>query len=303
MTFQYYGPLASGSRLYQQREGVDPDGQRLPNLAKYIEDACVDAAYDGVCCYYTVTGSRQSGKTSLLMDIYRRIKAAGGYPCWLDFQRAYGASPEQSVNYVARQILRAIPELSASTQVPDDFKNDGQEFTDWLSDLPLPQEKPVVLLMEELGALPIDSRMFLGGQLRSAFVPRSTESWSKAVLVLFGGIELHDMTSVEVSPFFNICMNLPLLDLDSKVSNALLVCGFDKIKESDANNLDKLCQSIYYQVSGHPYLTQFLGDKALSYYKKHGVLPEDIQSILFELNTNNFEYLWSNHYLCCTFFS
>ena len=295
MTFQYYGPLDPDSRLYQHRMGVATnDGQEIPDLSKFIENACLDAAIDGVKSYFTINGSRQSGKTSTLLDLSQRIKAAGGYPCWLDFQRAYGATPEQSINFTARKILRAIPELGASVKIPDKFEYDGLGFDHWLLELPIPEKKPVVLLIEELGALPIDTRKFLGGLLRGAYMERRDTPWDKVVLVLFGGIELYDMISIEVSPFFNICMNISLLDLNACDTRILVGSGFDKVGDSDAKHLDGLCQSIHALVSGHPYLTQYLGDKALDHYKKNGDLPDDIQSVLSQLNVENSEYF---HYL------
>jgi len=291
MKFQYYGPLDPGSGLFQPRTGLATnDGQEIPDLSKFVEDACLDAASDGARSYFTISGSRQSGKTSTLLDISQRIKSAGGYPCWLDFQRVYGATPEQSVNFMARQILRAIPELGSTVRVPDKFENDGYEFDHWLLDLPLPEGKPVVLLMEELGALPADSRKILGGLLRGAFTDRRNTPWNQVVLVLFGGVELYDLVSIEVSPFRNICMNISLLDLNPDATRSLIAMGFGQAGEPDATSLDKLSQSIYAQVAGHPYLTQYLGDKALDHHKKSGDLPVDIQSVLSRLHVENSEY-------------
>lgn len=291
MTFQYYGPLDPSSCLYQPRIGMATnDGQEISNLSKFIEDACLDASHDGVRSYFTISGSRQSGKTSTLLDISQRIKAAGGYTCWLDFQRAYGATPGQSVTFTARQILRAIPELGASVTIPDKFENDGYEFDHWLWELPLPEGKPVVLLMEELGALPAESRKVLAGLLRGAFTNRNDTPWNKVVLVLFGGVELYEMVSIEVSPFRNICVNISLLDLDPGAALSLVAAGFGQAGSFDTARLEKLAQSIYAQASGHPYLTQYLGDKALDYYKKNKSLPIDIQSVLSKLRVENSEY-------------
>jgi len=296
MTFQYHGPLDSKNCLYQPRMGLaTDDGEEIDDISRFIEDACLDANSDGVQKYFTINGSRQSGKTSLLLDISQRIKAAGGYPCWLDFQRAYGATPEQSISFMARELLRAIPELGKSVKVPEEFENGGYGFDHWLLGLPLPEEKPVVLLLEELGALPVDSRRFLGGLLRGVFTERRNTPWVKVVLLLFGGIELHDLVSVEVSPFYNICMNISLLDLDRDATEALVLAGFGETGNSDATRLKELARSIYDQVSGHPFLTQYLGDKALNLYKRNNKeLPVDIQSVLLKLKVENSEYF---HYL------
>ncbi|MGB8980426.1 MAG: TIR domain-containing protein, partial [Anaerolineales bacterium] len=106
----------------------------------------------------------------------------------------------------------------------------------------------------------------------------------------FGGVELYELVSIEVSPFRNICMNISLLDLNPDATRSLIAAGFGQAGESDTVRLDKLSQSIYAQAAGHPYLTQYLGDKALDYHKKSKALPVDIQSVLSALHVENSEY-------------
>ena len=298
MTFHYHGPVDPDSPLYQRRMGVDADdGQEIDDLSVYIVDACLDAAKEGTQKYFAINGSRQSGKTSLLLEISRRIKAVGGYPCRIDFQTAYGAAPEPSINFMARKILRAIPELGSPAKVPDKFENDGFGFDHWLWELPIPKEKPVVLLLEELGALPLDSRQRLGGLLRGAFDDRRDTPWDRVVLVFFGGIELHDMITIDVSPLFNICENIDLLDLSLSATQSLVDSGFEQAGDFESARLDELAQSIYAQVSGHPYLTQFLGEQFLIHSKNKGALPTDIQAVLSQphvANSKYFDYLYKS---------
>jgi hypothetical protein len=295
MTFQYFGPMDPDSPLYQQRSGMDYDnGQKIDDLALYIVDACLDAAKEGTQKYFTINGSRQSGKTSLLLEIAQHIKEVEGYPCRIDFQSAYGATPEASINFMARKILRAIPELGSPVKVPDKFEYDGFEFDNWLWELPIPKDKPVVLLLEELGALPLDSRKRLGGLLRGAFDDRRDKPWDRVMLVFFGGIELYEMITIEVSPLINICMNISLLDLSPIATHSLIASGFSKVGVFETAQLSKMSQSIYDQVAGHPYLTQYLGEKALTHTQKNGTLPSDIQSVLSQLPAENSKYF---HYL------
>lgn len=291
MSFHYYGPLSSESRLYQQRQGITADGEKVSDISRFIANACIDAAVDGVRSYFTVSGSRQSGKTSTLLETSQRVNTAGGYPCWLDFQLAYGATPQQSLHFTAQQICRAIPELRASATIRADQLNNGLGFDHWLLELPIPEGKPVVLLMEELGALPLETRKFLGGLLRGAFMRKEHTAWGKVLLVLFGGIELYDMVSVEVSPLRNICKNVSLMDLERSDTQALVAAGFDPSGNFNKDELNALMDGIYELVSGHPYLTQYLGDKALNYYKKSGELPAGIETVLSQLRVEDSEYI------------
>lgn len=292
MSFQYHGPLEPGNPLYQKRSGlvIDEGHQRIQDLSNYIVRSCLTAAKTNANRYFTINASRQSGKTSLLLDIEQRIKESGGYACWIDFQWAYGAAPEPAINFMAQQIVHAIPELQASVKVPEKFDHDGFGFDNWLKKLPLPGNKPLVLLLEELGALPLDSRTRLGLLLRGAFSGRFETNWKHVVLVFFGGIELNDMITVEVSPLFNICENIHLLDLDDTDTYCLIASGFDQPRESMSAELRELSQSIYAQVSGHPYLTQFLGEQAL-HAMQTDALPTDIQTVFLPLYAEDSKYL------------
>ncbi len=293
MSFQYHGPLDPGNPLYQQRAGlvIDEGHQRIQDLSNYIVHSCLTAAKTNANRYFTINASRQSGKTSLLLDIEQRIKESGGYACWIDFQWAYGAAPEPAINFMAQQIVHAIPELQASVKVPEKFDHDGFGFDNWLKRLPLPGNKPLVLLLEELGALPLDSRTRLGLLLRGAFSGRFETSWKHVVLVFFGGIELNDMITIEVSPLFNICENIHLLDLDVTDTDCLLASGFDQPKDRISAELRELSQSIYAQVSGHPYLTQFLGEQAMIHATQTGTLFTEIQTAFLPWHLDNSKYL------------
>jgi hypothetical protein len=296
MSFEFHGPLDPNSPLYQQRMGLPiNNGQKIEDLSNHIVSACFSAAKSVAKNYFTINASRQSGKTSLLLQIAQSIKAAGGYACWIDFQWAYGAAPEPAINFMAQQIIAAIPELSDSVKVPDKFDNDGMGFEKWLKKLPISEKKTFVLLIEELGALPLDSRMRVVLLLRGAFNSRFTTPWKQVVSVIFGGIELYDLITVQVSPLYNICENIDLLDLDPSATQSLLASGFEQTGDFEATRLNELSQSIHAQVSGHPYLTQYLADKALDYYKRNGNLPVDIQSVLSRLHVKNFEYLQYLH--------
>lgn len=293
MSFEYHGPLIPGHPLYQQRAGllIDEGHQRIEDLSTYIVNACLRAAKTSANRYFTINASRQSGKTSLLLNIEKRIQENGGYACWIDFQWAYGAAPEPAINFMAQQIVRSIPELEASVQVPDKFDHDGFGFDNWLKRLPLPGTKPLVLLLEELGALPHDSRTRLGLLLRGAFSGRFETNWKHVVLIFFGGIELNDMITIEVSPLFNICENIHLLDLDATDTHCLIASGFDQPRDSMPAELRELSQSIYAQVSGHPYLTQFLGEQALIHTTQTGSLLAEIQTGLFQRHMEDSKYL------------
>jgi hypothetical protein len=105
------------------------------------------------------------------------------------------------------------------------------------------------------------------------------------------------MITIEVSPLINICENIDLLDLSSDDTQALLTSGFEEERDFEPERLGKFAESIHAQVSGHPYLTQFLGEQALIHFQNKGILPTDIQALLSQpqvANSKYFDYLYQS---------
>lgn len=246
MRFRYYGPLEPGNPLFQGRR----------EQANTLLDAC----QEDVKAYQIVYGSRQSGKTSLLLNIMHRLPLEV-LACWIDFQRLPNASTEEVLQFLADSISGKIREAEPDYPLWHRAGNDG--FQEWLQRLPL--RGRLVLLLEELGSLSRDTRIKLGNILRAIFNARFPNASNRIMVIFFGGIELFDMAAKEVSPLENVCIKIDLPDLSLEQTARLLQAGFQEGKTEDKQiDFDKLGQAIYKQVEGHPYLSQRLGELVLS---------------------------------------
>jgi hypothetical protein len=243
--FVYRGPLPPHSRLFRGRAD---ELARLTRLCQREVEA-----------YAIVYGGRQTGKTSLL------LRLASGLPdhirtCRIDFQGLPGASVPQVFTYLAQRVAGS---LSHPVEAPD-----GQAVRDAPSLIAFlrqafaqPEVGQLVLLLEELGALPGTSRQDLAHVLRSIFTNRfdpSGRSLTKLMVVLAGGIELYELAASHVSPLQNICEPVHLPDLSQEETVGLISDGLGELGLG-SSEAQALGQAVYTHVGGHPYLAQRMG--------------------------------------------
>ena len=251
MKFTYRGPLKSGSSLFQGRR----------DEANTLLDAC----QKDVEAYQIIYGSRQSGKTSLLLNIKHRLPSEV-LACRIDFQSLQGASTEEVLQFMADEIVTKIRDVVVDYPLWRPGGSGRLLFGKWLERLPL--KGRLVMLLEELGSLSSDTRIDLAAILRSVFTARydSYDTILERIMFIFsGGIELFDMLAKEGSPLQNVCDKIYLPDLNSDQTIQLLKAGFQGGEAKDSQlDFETLGQAIYCQVEGHPYLSQRLGELVLT---------------------------------------
>jgi hypothetical protein len=206
--------------------------------------------------YAIVYGGRQTGKTSLL------LRLTTGLPphvraCRVDFQGLPGAATGQVYAYLAQRVTASLPHLESAPEIQN-----APGLIEFLSQATShPETGQLVLLLEELGAIPRDSRQDLAHVLRSIFTNRfdpAYRSLTRLMVVLAGGIELYELAATQVSPLQNICEPIYLPDLSEEQAVGLVQDGLAELG-LDPAVARALAQAIYAHVSGHPYLVQRLG--------------------------------------------
>lgn len=245
--FVYHGPLDPDSRLFQGRR------TELEQLLKTCRERVR---------YYTIVyGGRQTGKTSLILRLSREL---GQLPepipfCRVDFQSLPGASTEQAIRFLCYQISNALKKHNKPINARQDEAPEEQYLADWLvARMP---GGPLVLCLEELGALPNETRDALANMIRALFGRRMDsgyESLYRLVVVLTSGIELYELSATYQSPLKNVCELIYLPDLDEQETINLLTEGLAALKVGKPQ-VSSLGKAIYSRVEGHPYLTQRLG--------------------------------------------
>lgn len=241
--FVYRGPLAPGSPLFRGRTA---------ELARLIR-----LCQGEVQAYAIVYGGRQTGKTSLLLRLEAKLLKAVR-TCRVDFQGVPGATMPQVYTFLAQRVARRLPHLMKAANAV----KDAPSLIEFLCQAVGQKETSrLVLLLEELGALPRDSREDMAHVLRSIFTNRfdfSCRPLARLMVVLAGGIELYELAATQVSPLQNICEPIYLSDLSEEQAIGLVTDGLAGLglhrKEAEA-----LGRAIYAHVGGHPYLTQRLG--------------------------------------------
>ena len=207
-----------------------------------------------VTAYVVLYGGRQNGKTSLLIRLEAALRP-GVAVCRLDFQLIKDASAAHAFAFLAEQIAQVVP-------LAPDWRGvcDGPTFQAFLSQaLARPEPTRLVLLLDELGALPAATREALAHALRSLFHTRLVVPALTKLQILFsGGVELYDLVLTEASSLYNICQDVYLTDLAQPEAVALVAdglrgCGLDGATATAFG------AAVYRSAQGHPYFTQKLG--------------------------------------------
>jgi hypothetical protein len=240
MTFHSRGALSPTSPLFRGRQA------ELTRLLQLCQG--------DVTAYVIVYGGRQTGKTSLLLQLERQLHGTVRV-CRVDFQSVPGATAPRMYGFLAQQIAAVLP-LNPTPDAVSDPPSLVQFLTQALGTAEVSR---LVVLLDELGALPDAARDELGNVLRAMFYARLiTPALAKLQMVLTGGIELHHLVVAEVSTLHSICEEIYLGDLSAADAIALVADGLEPpgIPRADGEQVGRAVSA---WVQGHPYLTQRLG--------------------------------------------
>ncbi len=240
--FIYRGPLPPDSLMFRGRTA------ELAQLIRLCQRE--------VEAYAIVYGGRQTGKTSLLLRLATSLPAHVR-TCRIDFQGLPGATTNQVYAYLAQRVTGSLPHLETTPEI-----HNAPGLIEFLAQaVNHPETGQLVLLLEELGAIPQNSREDLAHVLRSIFTNRfdpAYRSLTRLMVVLAGGIELYELAATQVSPLQNICEPVYLLNLSEEQAVKLVKDGLINLG-LDSAQAETLARAIYAHVDGHPYLVQRLG--------------------------------------------
>lgn len=218
---------------------------------------------EDVTTYTVIYGGHQNGKTSLLLQLEAALRPSA-HVCTINFQRIPGATPPQAYAHIGQQITNALPMASASGAI-----SDAPGLTTLLIQILQRSEvRRLVLLLDELGALPTATRIAIAYMLRAWFHERLTvPALAKLQIIFSGGIELYDLVVSEASTLHNICEEIYLADLSAGEAIGLVADGLRAVGFA-SDYAVVLGQQVNAQVSGHPYLTQRIGAMLAGYAQR-----------------------------------
>jgi hypothetical protein len=245
--------------------------------------------------YGILYGGRQTGKTTLTLKLQDALPSAVR-SCRVDFQRTPGITSEEAYAIIARRVTRVL-------QLKDFGKpvSDSLDLNDFLCEV-MERIAPsrMVLIFEELAALPVETREDLANVIRSFFSNRFEPDCAplqRLLVMMSGSLELYGLAFSLVSTLQNICNFAYLDDLSSADSLDLLQTGLSRsgVKEGLA---EQISRQVYAEVEGHPYLTQLLGGMLEDRQDEEPIVLEDTAKFVDQIEHTDplisYAFKWIN---------
>jgi CHAT domain-containing protein len=253
--FYYTGSLPEDSPLYVGRKKT---------LADLIELA---TSRDPK--YAIIFGAPLMGKTSLIKRLRHSLQPH--MPLHIIYVGEHG---ENFYGYIASELLR-VSQKQLAMQAAD--VRTGDDFQSLLRAL-APSVTTVVVFEHLKRVSPAMLKNF-ADILRNTSEMRSeigNEAFRRFCFMLTGGAELYQAVGGSaVSPLNGVAREFYLGDFLREESDTLLRYGFCQ-EGLPEETIALLCEKIYAQVHGHPYLTQYLGDELVAHWKTDSTLADDL---------------------------
>ncbi len=236
--FITYGPVEPELFIGREKE--------LRNLERWIKL---------VSNYVIVLGSRQTGKTSLLLKLRSLLQNRYSF-AFIDLQSFTGLSNAQFYRSLCQEIKA---QLGKVLDEPIDLgTTTGVDFLYFLSEISRISKVPrIIIMLDEMGGLSSENAHSIADTARSAFTQRQLKiAFKKLVFIFSGATDMQKLMNGEVSPLKNITQQIYITDFSREEVEKLLRMGFE---EGGITISKEVIDRIYHWTGGHPYLTQRLG--------------------------------------------
>lgn len=205
--------------------------------------------------YIVLLGARQTGKTSLLNKLQDSLKKDYHF-IYLDCQRLYNQDPTESYEYICSHVEETLGIVVSNGQMRP--VKSGVGFFEFLkSVLEQKGDRPIVIMLDEMGALTQESINSLANSIRSIFHQRNDDlTLGRLLFVLSGATDILELATSKTSPLKNVVFTIYMGDLNRDETRQLLNQGFGPEIRVSPRVVDR----IYEETHGHPYLVQRVGD-------------------------------------------
>lgn len=265
---------------YKYKGPLDPVKDKLVCVSR-IE--AFNRVIEGInnCDYWSILGSRQTGKTTFLRQIQNEFVYA--YNIYINFEIIPSDNEIDFYLWLRNQVLEKIPYKKANTNW--DNKKPNFNFIEFLKKFsPVDGTKKIIFLLDEIDGLP-----FLNSFLhtwRKIFHERyDIEELNQYSVIVTGSEDLIAQTSGKTSPF-NIAETLHLIDFSDRESGKLIDIPFEKLK---IHIEPKAKREVINQTAGHPQLLQQtcynLVD--ISFKENKSISLKDVENAIDALFKNN----------------
>ena len=231
-----------------QTRGPIADPEQSLYLERPLDDEVLELVRRGH--YVTVLGARQTGKTSLLYHLHRRLSADMYVSVPIDLTPVKDAGCAQLYGFVGDRIAGALSVAERTTVEA------GAESIGFYQDLKTiagcAGVKRIVVTLDEFEAVPEPWREGFFGTIRTVYNERATQpEFERYVFVLAGATDPRTLIAPEsgLSPF-NISEEVYTTDFDIEGVGQML----QLLERADARG-GALTAPVYEWTQGHPNLT------------------------------------------------
>lgn len=245
------GPLDPASPLFVGREA------ELRQMEGWVTHAGSVGA---------VAGARQTGKTSLLLRLRHSLRDKGLF-VFADLEAIYGATLEDCFTFISGEIQE---QLAAWLQPGEQLQlaHDSQSFLAFLRQVSQrSQAVRIVIMLDEIGALPLDTSSRLSHTIRAVLTSRHVrEEYRRYVFIISGSTDMLKLATGKLSPLKNVTDSIYVPDLLPEEAYQLLQVGFVSCGlQVPQDTYDR----VYFWTGGHPYLTQRVGKEVLEHIRSN----------------------------------
>jgi len=261
--FVTHGPVPPESPLFVGRAA------ELKRMERWLTDAD---------CYGALLGARQTGKTSLLWKLRHTFLDKYSF-AFVDLQAVEGAQPRECFNYIARQMVEQLSETIKGEDVP--LPKGNRTFSTFLRHF---SKKAcavrIVVILDEIGALPPETAVKLASTIRAVFTAARTvePELARYMFVLAGATDMMELTTGRNSPLMNVTDNIYLADLSLDETGQLLAEPFGR---AGLQPFARINRRLHNWTGGHPYWTQLLAANLVS--RPRAPTEKTIKDIVEEL--------------------
>ena len=202
--------------------------------------------------YCALLGPHFSGKTLLVRCVEQQVMHHWHWPCvYVDLSRLEASTQRGFFASLAGLASQRIGEQTGLIlDAPELTVISGAAFRGFLADVVAEMQHDVVLLIDQLEALPTDLVQALLTSLRAAYMEQHTNE-HRLMVVASGALSLTALAMGESSPFRGIARRVFVGDLSERESEALIdeQVASEQVRISDAGR-----RRLLHATQGDPYL-------------------------------------------------
>jgi len=239
--------------MFVTKGPIDPDSGLF--IGRSGELAKMESWLQHGNCVGAILGARQTRKTSLLLKL-RRIFAEKHAFAYVDLQAIDGADTVECFNFIAEEVCSQLSSQTggATFRLP----STSREFMTFLQQIVAAvQCVRIVIVLDEIGALPPPTALKLSSAIRAAFTNRIIKpELAKCLFLLAGASDMLQVATGRNSPLRNVTESIYLGDFTLSETEELLNRASGSASLPSHPEMHRV---LFSWTNGHPYWTQLLG--------------------------------------------